>query len=333
MLKINAKLNRELNEYILEVKGLELQSISKAPSKIFSYLVNNSGKHVRSILFYLIMKSINSRITPPRSLAASFELLHTASLCHDDVVDESKLRRGKKTLTQQFSSKFSILAGDLLLCSAVDLAKETKSWEVMDLFSDLGKKLTSGVLMENSLKINDKYNVYYNQIYLKTASFFETISKIAAILLNQPLKQYNLLKNFGIHFGKIFQINDDYEDYFCSSEITGKRQGTDFFNHVVTLPLMILYNLDVKNRENIVYCFNNPSQDNFMKILELMIESDVRNFIIKELQHLICESIGLLSFIPNSSYKNELIKLFNMSELVDNKKLCYKSNRREVYND
>lgn len=311
-LKLFAK-DKEIADYIKRVKEKEYQIASDTTSVISDYLKKCPGKHIRSTFFYLITKMVDNDIVVQVDIGAALELFHTATLFHDDVIDESVVRRGRPTLNSMFSSKFSILAGDLLICSALDLMRSSKSWKLMKIFANLGKDLTKGELCENDIWIADNDSKYFNQIYLKTGTFFESIAKIGAIAGGANQKLFEAISNYGTIFGKFFQVLDDYKDYFWPQSKTGKAQGADFINGVVTLPLMRLYHFsDTHQKRLITSYFNKPSKENFGIILKMMRELYIDKKIEAELSQMINSAIIFLEEFPDSKYKDYLRYMFTI---------------------
>lgn len=304
--------DNEIEDYVERVKEKEQKIASETTKVISDYLKKCPGKHIRSSFFYLITKMIDKDVVVPVDTGAALELFHTATLFHDDVIDESHVRRGRPTISSIYSSKFSILAGDLLICSALDLIRSSKSWRLIKIFANLGKNLAKGELYENDIWINDKDAKYFNQVYLKTGSFFESIAKIGAIVTKADQKLFEVLSSYGVVFGKFFQVFDDYKDYFWPQSKTGKMQGTDFMNGVVTLPLMRLYHFaDVSQKRLITSYFNTPSKENFNIILRMMEGLYIDKKIETELSQLINSAIIFLEEFPDSKYKDYLRNMLN----------------------
>jgi geranylgeranyl pyrophosphate synthase len=178
------------------------------------------------------------------TLAAAIELLHTATLVHDDLIDGSILRRGMPTLNAHWSPAATILTGDFLFSCAARLAAETDSIEVMQLFSRTLSVIVNGELTQlfaSHCKISRED--YYQRIYAKTASLFETSAKTAAIISHADPKAIESIRQYGLNIGMAFQIMDDLLDFTGEQVILGKPVGNDLRQGLITLPL--LYYLEI----------------------------------------------------------------------------------------
>jgi geranylgeranyl pyrophosphate synthase len=173
------------------------------------------------------------------TLASSIELLHSATLVHDDLIDGSLLRRGMSTLNAHWSPAATILTGDFLFAAASDMAASTNSIEVMRLFSRTLMTIVNGEINQifvsrTSLNIEE----YYRRIYAKTASLFETSAQAAAIISSANIHQIELIRQFGYELGMAFQIVDDILDYTGEEFTLGKPVGGDLRQGIITLPML-----------------------------------------------------------------------------------------------
>lgn len=204
------------------------------------------GKRIRPILTLLSAKICDYKGDGKQhyNLAAAVELIHTATLLHDDVVDEGELRRGKKTANAIWGNKASILVGDYLLATAFQLMVKSDSLEVLDLLSRTSRIMSNGEVIQlmNSTDINIKEETYLQIISQKTAILFAAATSVGAIISNSDSQKQKALHDFGINLGISFQIMDDVLDYSSSNEVLGKAIGDDFFEGKITLPIIIAYN-------------------------------------------------------------------------------------------
>lgn len=305
--------NSEIDQFLDLVKDTEITALLGAQKAIVENVKNCMGKHIRSRFFYHVSKMLNPDIVVPIKVAAAFELFHTATLFHDDVIDEADYRRGKKNLRSLYSSKFSILAGDYLICTSIDLVREIKSWKFVKLFSELGRQLVSGEMVENSLWLDDVDSKYYHNIHLKTGVFFEIICKTACLINHVSVDVSERIYTYGVLFGRFFQILDDYKDYFWTKEKLGKDIGADFLNGIVTIPLMRLYkNVKESEKRLISLYFNKPSIENFSIVVDMMKHYKIDKIIESEIQKLASSAMKLLDQFDDSIHKNELATLFDM---------------------
>ncbi len=228
----------------------EIAAFDKAYAEQFNGEINTllsnyrpaEGKHLRPILFFLIQGLYNRKPPQEKSipLAVMIELIHDASLVHDDVIDEAELRRGIPTLhVSSGQQQLAVLFGDFLFARALILGARYKNVKVMELISGAVLTMSQGALREFRQTFNLKQEVYLKIIREKTADYFGIISKIAGIVQNADGEALSQLQIFGENFGMAFQIHDDILDYTGSSEILKKPVNHDLSNGILTLPLIL----------------------------------------------------------------------------------------------
>ncbi len=219
---------------------------SELIADISKHIILSGGKRVRPILTILSAKicGYNSNDNQHHNLAAAVELIHTATLLHDDVVDEGVLRRGKKTSNAIWGNKASILVGDYLLSTAFQLMVKSNSLPVLDLLSYTSQVMSDGEVMQlmNSTDVDIKEEKYIQIISQKTAILFAAATSVGAVIAGVNKKKEQALYDFGINLGIAFQIMDDVLDYSSSKEVFGKEVGDDFYEGKITLPIIITYN-------------------------------------------------------------------------------------------
>lgn len=213
-------------------------------AEITNHLVLSGGKRVRPILTVLSAKlcGYDSGIRHC-NLAAAVELIHTATLLHDDVVDGSFLRRGKKTANAIWDNKASILVGDYLLSVAFQLMVKDGSLEVLDILSKTSGIMADGEVMQlmNSNDITISEEKYLEIISYKTAILFSAATEVGAIITNSESSKQKALADFGNNLGIAFQIMDDVLDYNADEKVLGKKIGNDFYEGKITLPIILTY--------------------------------------------------------------------------------------------
>lgn len=210
-------------------------------------VLSAGGKRIRPKLILLIGKLLNAPNEPLIHLASAIEMLHTATLVHDDLIDGSLLRRGKETINSMWSPAATVLVGDFLFAAASDLASRTHSVEVMSLISRSLMTIVDGEV--NQLFRNRRsltFEDYYRVIYAKTASLFETSTHATAVVSEANSKNTEALRKFGCNLGMAFQIIDDILDYSGKELTAGKPMGMDLRQGLVTLPLLFY----MKNNPN-----------------------------------------------------------------------------------
>jgi octaprenyl-diphosphate synthase len=223
--------------------------------ELSEHLIFSGGKRIRPILLILSSNLFQKNLSNQNEykLAAAVELIHSATLLHDDVVDDSEIRRGKKTANAIWDNKASILVGDYLFSTAFQLMTQTKNLEVLSLLSKASSIMADGEVMqlENSTNINITKEQYFNIIFGKTAILFSAACEAGSLINNQNLEISNSLRDFGKNLGIIFQIIDDLLDYTSDDKTLGKQVGNDFFEGKITLPVILAYensNQDDKNK-------------------------------------------------------------------------------------
>lgn len=205
-----------------------------------SAIVASGGKRLRPILLLLAARSFDYDIPTLVPAAAGIELLHTASLVHDDTIDHALLRRGQPTLNSAFSSEAVILLGDFLFAQSAILATETMNPRVVRVFATTLGEITDGVLREifNGHRTDQTRQDYEMRIYGKTASLFAGAAEMGAIIGGAPEPAIEKIRNFGSDYGMAFQIVDDVLDFRSTSDKTGKPVGADLRQGTITLPTM-----------------------------------------------------------------------------------------------
>ena len=216
---------------------------------VLAHIRQRGGKRMRPMLILLTAKNFGqvSRVT--QNAAVGLELLHTASLVHDDVVDESKERRGQASVNATYDNKVAVLVGDYILSTALLRVSLTDNQKIIQLLAELGRTLAAGEILQLSNISNQEISedVYYQIINNKTAALFEACAKIGALSAGATDEEIAAAAKFGQNIGLIFQIRDDIFDYFDSKEI-GKPTGNDMVEGKLTLP--VIYALNHSNYES-----------------------------------------------------------------------------------
>ncbi len=286
-------------------------SVGKSPlvKEISHHLIASGGKRIRPVLLILAakMSDLNAKKNP-HNLAAAIELIHSATLLHDDVVDASEVRRGNKTANAIWDNKASILVGDYLFSIAFQLMVRDNDLRILDVLSKASSVMADGEVMqlENSSNINISQEKYLEIIFGKTAVLFSAATESAALLNKRPEDEIASLREFGKNLGIIFQIIDDLLDYKADATKFGKNLGGDFFEGKITLPIIIAY----KNAENTdKTCIQELCEKNLLNS-----EKNVEDF--NQIMFLINKYNGFeLSLELASQYKNLAIK--NLSIFAD----------------
>ena len=269
-----------VGEKLTEVEKLiELKLDSKVGliKKMSTYHLNSGGKRLRALLTLGSAKLAGYDFLGKRdvSLSACVELIHSATLLHDDVIDESDLRRGIKTTNALWGNQSSILVGDYLLIRCFEIMVDDGDLEVLKLLSSTSAKIAQGEVMQLDHKGEADLleETYIDIINLKTAALFSAATKTGACLAKSNEKEKNALESYGKNIGLAFQIADDALDYYSKEIIFGKKIGKDFYEGKVTLPLIIIFQrANSKERNFLVEIFKKDARtkEDFEKTLQLI---------------------------------------------------------------
>jgi octaprenyl-diphosphate synthase len=209
---------------------------------ISDYLISSGGKRIRPLLTLASAELCGYRGEADVALAAAVELIHTATLLHDDVVDGSAMRRGKSAANLVWGNKESILVGDFLLSQAFKLMGRAGSLEVYRILSEAAVVITEGEVMQLEAQHRGGLTEteYFDVIRAKTAALFAAACASGGAAASRGEEEVSALHDYGMHLGVAFQIADDAMDYYYAEDVTGKRQGDDFRERKITLPVLYL---------------------------------------------------------------------------------------------
>ena len=238
---IRKPIEGEMNNFVELFK----QSLSQGDGmleQVLSHIRQRGGKRMRPMLILLTAKNYGNVSDVTQNAALGLELLHTASLVHDDVVDESDQRRGQPSVNASYNNKVAVLVGDYILSTALLRVAMSDNHQIVQELAELGRTLAAGEILQLSNISNQEISedVYYQVIDKKTAVLFEACCKLGAISVGAPRDVIEKAAKFGHNIGMIFQIRDDIFDYYDSTEI-GKPTGNDMLEGKLTLP--VIYSL------------------------------------------------------------------------------------------
>lgn len=283
-------------------------------------VIESGGKRIRPLTHYFLTQLLGYKGKQWLDVGTIAELIHAASLLHDDVIDGADLRRGKPTIGKLYGNKTAILAGDYLLACGIHHLNSLNNPELMSAFTSVIRDLSVGELIQMEWEKNDKITQKeYNQIiYGKTASLFGAVGLTAGILNSSDTKEKNKLHKFGINMGMLFQIKDDYIDYFQSSENSGKMPMKDFVNGLYTYPLILLK--EKANKKDFtetkqILQLQERGQKEISRINELLKAYNVQEEIKKNLLDLSKELVSFLKEFKDSSIRKIMIE--KIEELVE----------------
>lgn len=239
---ITQPIEREL-EAFRQLFDSSLQSSDPLLNEVLSYIKKRNGKMMRPILVMLMAKLHGVLNDATLHAALSLELLHTASLVHDDVVDESDKRRGQSSVNAVYNNKVSVLVGDYMLATSLRHAAYTNKIELVELVARLGQELAEGEIIQLANTSNGEFSeeVYFNVIRKKTAALFTVSAESGAVSVQAPEEAVKNAALFGEMIGIAFQIKDDIFDYFENTEL-GKPTGNDMVEGKLTLPALYVIN-------------------------------------------------------------------------------------------
>jgi octaprenyl-diphosphate synthase len=284
------------------------------------YIVNSGGKRLRPLITVLGARALGIKSNDHHALAAIIEFIHTATLLHDDVVDESTMRRGRETANAVFGNQASVLVGDFLYSRAFQMMVGLQRMPVMDILSDATNRIAQGEVMQ-LMNCNDpdtSEESYLEVIYSKTARLFEAATQLAAVLTDQPANIEKAMQDYGKHLGTAFQLIDDVLDYVANEDDMGKKAGDDLAEGKPTLPLLhAMWNASPEDAQLIRSAIENANgMEHFDTILKIMHQSGsieyTRTKAIEE-ANMAKEALAL---IPDSEYKQAL---FGLAELAVNR--------------
>ena len=287
--------------------------------KMTNYHIQTGGKRLRALLTLGSSKLCNYlKGGRDINLAACVELIHTATLMHDDVIDVSSVRRGKKTINSIWGNQSSILVGDYLLSRCFEMMVEDGNLEVLKLLSSTSSKIAQGEILQLQHKgdIDMLEETYLKIISTKTAVLFSASTKVGAILANKKNNEKDALEFYGKNLGLTFQIADDILDYNSELKLFGKKIGNDFYEGKITLPVILLSqqinNIEKQSLKDI-FKKNKRSENDFKFTLDLILKYKIIKQCYKKAEHFISLASSSLSIFPDSEEKKVLENLTTFS--------------------
>jgi len=287
--------------------------------KMTNYHIQTEGKRLRALLT-LGSAKLCKYLKGGRdiNLAACVELIHTATLMHDDVIDVSSVRRGKKTINSIWGNQSSILVGDYLLSRCFEMMVEDGNLEVLKLLSSTSSKIAQGEILQLQHKgdIDMLEETYLKIISTKTAVLFSASTKVGAILANKKNNEKDALEFYGKNLGLTFQIADDILDYNSELKLFGKKIGNDFYEGKITLPVILLSqqinNIEKQSLKDI-FKKNKRSENDLKFTLDLILKYKIIKQCYKKAEHFISLASSSLSIFPDSEEKRVLENLTTFS--------------------
>lgn len=298
-------------KHFKHVFAIALRTDNPLLASINEYVLEGSGKQLRPILTLLAAKICNDVNEASYFGALSLELLHNASLMHDDVVDDTLVRRGRSSINARWGNKVAVLSGDYMLSNALISATKTNNLQILTSVARIGMELSDGELLQliNTQQTKITEEEYLKVIRKKTALLFATCTEVGALSANASLQQLEALRNYGEYLGICFQIKDDIFDYFNDIEI-GKPTGNDLQDGKITLPLIyVLNNTKGTTRELILSIIDakDYSKDNVDFVMKYAHDNGGVAYAIDKMNEYKNKAISELSVFHNNDVKEALI--------------------------
>src|SRR6056300_916313 len=297
----------------------KLNSDVQLVQEMTDYHIKTGGKRLRALLT-LGSAKLCGYIKGPRdiNLAACVELIHSATLMHDDVIDNGLLRRGKDTTNKIWGNHSSVLIGDYLLSRCFEMMVEDGNIEILKLLSSTSSKIAQGEVLQlqHQAEVDMLEDTYLKIITAKTAELFSASTKVGAILAEVDDKKKDALEFYGRNLGLTFQIADDTLDYNSDLKIFGKKLGQDFFEAKVTLPIILLFQKINKSEKELIknlFSKSKKEKDDLENVLKLIKKYNVINECYKKAQHYIELASSSLSIFKDCDQKEILNNLTSFS--------------------
>lgn len=308
-----SELSKSDMDSVNELIGQQLSSDVALINQLGFYIINSGGKRIRPLLTVLAARALDYQQNHHIAIAAIIEFIHTSTLLHDDVVDESTMRRGKETANALFGNQASVLVGDFLYSRSFQMMTNLNNLTVMQVLADATNVIAEGEVLQ-LINVNDPDTTeesYMQVIYCKTAKLFEAATHLAAVINNNDQTIIDAMKLYGMHLGTAFQLIDDHLDYTADADELGKNIGDDLAEGKPTLPLIyaMKHGTDEQAamiREAIV-SGNGLAQ--LEPILQALTETGALDYTLKQAQLESQKAIDALSVLPESPYKQALSSL------------------------
>mgnify|MGYP003964671489 FL=1 len=285
-------------------------------SQMSQYIINSGGKRIRPLLLLLCARATNYKGDYHHSMAVVIELIHTATLLHDDVVDNSSTRRGHETANELWGNAPSVLVGDFLYSRAFEIMVEPNSMQIMKILSKATNQISEGEVLQllNIKNANVSRSEYFEVIERKTACLFKAACQIAGILSESNKNIIDGLGSFGMHLGNAFQIIDDTLDYESDPSAIGKEVGDDLSEGKVTLPMIYaLENTKGIEKVTLSNAIINADSSNIDNIVNILLSVNAFEYSRKVAKNESTKALKFLEVIPNSEYRCALKLLCELS--------------------
>jgi len=283
---------------------------------ICDYIKSGRGKRIRPILFFLIQRLFGKPAKNSTTLPVLLEILHTATLIHDDVVDNATKRRERDSVNALWGNKTAILFGDYLFAKVLELGMTTRNLKILDVITEVVKTISIGELRQvNKSRKIDK-DIYYNIINEKTAALFSASCKLAGLSQSASDNDINRLEQFGTLFGTVYQIKDDILDFNGNAESLGKSVGQDLSDNNYTLPFIIVYNtISEKDKKYLQKLIAETNEENLKIAYDFIRENRGVELSEQELESINNRAVNILKNFDASIYRDSLEYLLQYNYL------------------
>lgn len=305
---------------VTQTLGKNLNSDVALINQLGAYIVQAGGKRLRPVALLLAAKAAKPEDTALNRdqilLAAIIEFIHTATLLHDDVVDESEMRRGRETANEVFGNAASVLVGDYLYSRSFQMMVDVGSMRVMEILSRTTNQIAEGEVMQliNCGSADTTEQQYMDTIQSKTAILFEAATQLGAVATQQARPVENALAAYGLHLGTAFQLVDDILDYTADAQAMGKNVGDDLAEGKPTLPLInAIERSEGDERALLEDAITNASRDNLDNVLAIIEKTGSLAYTSRAAREQAKLAQDALSVLPDSKYKAALMALAEFS--------------------
>ena len=315
--KISAPIAEDIKIFKREF-DLSVESDVKLINLITKYIVTNRGKHIRPILTILCSRLCGEPSDNSYRAAAMMELLHIATLIHDDVVDDATLRRGRPSVNRVWKNKASVLMGDFLLSKALSNMISLKDFDVLDRISKTAEKLSTREILqiEKSFTKSMTEDIYFTMINQKTASLIATSCELGALTTTKSKKDVSSTFDFGDNLGMAFQIKDDLFDILGNENSTGKKIGADVKRNMITLPLIYAYqkiNKSENRKIKSILSQKKKTKTDLNDLKEIIDRVGGFSYAFQEISEFNDQAVNALSPYPDSPYKKSMVDLVSFN--------------------
>ncbi|MBN1877076.1 MAG: polyprenyl synthetase family protein [Anaerolineae bacterium] len=307
-----------IRDELQEVQAYLLHPVPNMPpplSEAIKELINSGGKRLRPALTILSTYICGADVVQAIPLAAAIEMLHTATLIHDDLIDNARVRRGAKTLNACWSPSTTVLAGDVVFAWAAKLAAQTQNLYLMKRFSETLEVICYGELnqMFYGLGVLPTVTTYYERIYAKTGSLFALTTEAGGILARYSEAQVQQLHRFGMLLGRAFQIVDDILDFMSDEDTLGKPVGSDLRHGLITLPVLHYVQTFPGDTRISQVLQRTATEETYQSLIEDLHHSDAAEWAMTQAQEDVRQALEILYGYPPTPYRHAMEEIAHFS--------------------